>query len=283
MIRIGEKNSFIVVRKSDLGYMLSNKDEQLLMHFNQTNGQELETNSMIECFVQYDSKGRISATLEEPTVTMSMPGWAKVVEVNARLGIFVSIGTFKDILISKDNLPLNAKLWPEVDEMLYVKLIHNKGRLNAVLMTKNEIVELNPKVLNITVGSRVNAVVVRTTPNAVNAITLDDKTYIYISNKQFRGTYRLGQEVDVMIIGRHDDELVGSLNKVKEELVVDDEKIILNYLKEHDGMPYNAKTSAEEIEEVFHMSRKAFKRALGDLYKKREIYFEGENTFLNKE
>lgn len=282
MIRIGEKNSFIVVRKSDLGYMLSNKDEQLLLHFNQTNGQELEINSMIECFVQYDSKGRISATLEEPTVTMSMPGWAKVVEVNARLGIFVSIGTFKDILISKDNLPLNTKLWPEIDEVLYVKLTHVKGRLNALLMTKNEIVELNPNVPNITVGSRVNAVVVRTTPNAVNAITLDDKTYIYISNKQFRGTYRIGQEVDVMIIGRHDDELVGSLNKVKEELVVDDEKIILDYLKEHDGMPYSAKTSAEEIEEVFHMSRKAFKRALGDLYKKREIYFEGENTYLTK-
>jgi predicted RNA-binding protein (virulence factor B family) len=30
------------------------------------------------------------------------------------------------------------------------------------------------------------------------------------------------------------------------------------------------------------MSRKAFKRALGDLYKKREIYFEGENTYLTK-
>ena len=282
MIRIGEKNSFIVVRKSDLGYMLSNKDELLLLHFNQTNGQELEIDSMIECFVQYDSKGRISATLEEPTVTMSMPGWAKVVEVNARLGIFVSIGTFKDILISKDSLPMNAKLWPEVGEMLYIKLTHNKGRLNALLMTKNEIVELNPNVPNITVGSKLNAVVVRTTPNAVNAITLEDKTYIYISNKQFRGTYRLGQEVEVMIIGRHDDELVGSLNKVKEELVVDDEKIILDYLKQNDGMPYNAKTNAEEIEEVFHMSRKAFKRALGDLYKKREIYFEGENTYLTK-
>lgn len=282
MIRIGEKNSFIVVRKSDLGYMLSNKDELLLLHFNQTNGQELEIDSMIECFVQYDSKGRISATLEEPTVTMSMPGWAKVVEVNARLGIFVSIGTFKDILISKDSLPMNAKLWPEVGEMLYIKLTHNKGRLNALLMTKNEIVELNPNVPNITVGSKLNAVVVRTTPNAVNAITLEDKTYIYISNKQFRGTYRLGQEVEVMIIGRHDDELVGSLNKVKEELVVDDEKIILDYLKQNDGMPYNAKTTAEEIEEVFHMSRKAFKRALGDLYKKREIYFEGENTYLTK-
>ena len=146
------------------------------------------------------------------------------------------------------------------------------------IISEDEIVELNPKVLNVTVGSRVDAVIVRVTPNAINAITLEDKTYIYISNKQFRGTYRIGQSVDVMIIGRHDDELVGSLNKIKEELVVDDEKIILDYLKEHDGMPYDAKTSAEEIEEVFHMSRKA----LGDLYKKREIYFEDEKTYLNK-
>ena len=62
MIKIGEMNSFIVVRKSDLGYMLSNKDEQLLLHFKQTNGEELEINSMVECFVQFDSKGRVSAT-----------------------------------------------------------------------------------------------------------------------------------------------------------------------------------------------------------------------------
>ena len=47
-------------------------------------------------------------------------------------------------------------------------------------------------------------------------------------------------------------------------------------------MPYTAKTSAEVVEEVFHMSRKAFKRALGDLYKKREIYFDEENTYITK-
>ena len=86
-----------------------------------------------------------------------------------------------------------------------------------------------------------------------------------------------------MIIGRHEDELVGSLNKVKEELVLSDEVIILNYIKQNGGMmPYTAKTNADIVEEVFHMSRKAFKRALGDLYKKREIYFDEENTYLVK-
>ena len=282
MIKIGEINSFIVLRKSDLGYMLSNKDEQVLLHFNQTNGVELEEGEMVECFIQYDSKGRLSATLEEPTVTMSKPGWAKVVEANARLGIFVSINTFKDILISKDYLPQNAKLWPEVGDMLFVKLVMYKDKLNALIMTKNEIIELNPKVLDIKVGEFIDAHICRVTPNAINAIT-DNGNYIYISNKQFRGNHRIGEPVSVMIIGRHEDELVGSLNKVKEEMVVDDEKIILNYLKQNDGqMPYTAKTSAEVIEEVFHMSRKAFKRALGDLYKKREIYFDEENTYIVK-
>lgn len=282
MIKIGEINSFIVLRKSDLGYMLSNKDEQVLLHFNQTNGVELEEGEMVECFIQYDSKGRLSATLEEPTVTMSKPGWAKVVEANARLGIFVSINTFKDILISKDYLPQNAKLWPEVGDMLFVKLVMYKDKLNALIMTKNEIIELNPKVLDIKVGEFIDAHICRVTPNAINAIT-DNGNYIYISNKQFRGNHRIGEPVSVMIIGRHEDELVGSLNKVKEEMVVDDEKFILNYLKQNDGvMPYTAKTSAEVIEEVFHMSRKAFKRALGDLYKKREIYFDEENTYIVK-
>lgn len=282
MIRIGEKNAFIVLRKSDLGYMLSNKDEQLLLHFNQTNGQELEVNSMVECFVQYDSKGRLSATLEEPTVTISKPGWATVVEANARLGIFVTINTFKDVLISKDNLPLDANYWPEVGDKLFIKLILVKGKLNALLMTKNEIFEINPNIPDLEVGSKVTAYVVRSTPNAVNAIT-QDKNYVYISSKQFRGRYRVGQEVEVMIIGRHEDELVGSLNKIKEELVESDEQLILNYIKQNGGsMPFTAKTSAEEIEEVFHMSRKAFKRAIGDLYKKREIYFDEENTYLVK-
>ena len=274
MIKIGEINSFIVLRKSDLGYMLSNKDEQLLLHFNQTNGMELEEGEMVECFVQFDSKGRLSATLEEPSVTISKPGWATVVEANARLGLFVSINTFKDILISKDYLPQNAKIWPEVGDKLFVKLVIYKDKLNALVMTKNEIIELNSKVPEIPVGSTIDAHICRVTPNAINAVTLDGN-YIYISNKQFRGTHRVGEPVNVMIIGRHEDELVGSLNKVKEELVLSDELIILNHIKQNGGMmPYTAKTIAEVVEEVFHMSRKAFKRALCDLYKKRDIYFD---------
>ena len=282
MIRIGEMNACIVMRKSDLGYMLVNKEEQVLLHFKQALDQELEINSMVECFVQYDSKGRISATLEKPTVTMSKPGWGTVLEANARSGIFVSINTFKDLFISKDDLPQDARLWPEAGDKVFIKMFENKGRLNAKLVTKSDLLAINPEIPNVALGSKMDAYVMRSSNVAVNAIT-ENGTWVYISSKQFRGTYRLGQKVEVMIIGAHEDELCGSLNKVKEELVESDEEMILQYMRTHNNeMPYTSKSSAEVIEEVFHMSRKAFKRALGDLYKNRKVICEEDKTVLVK-
>ena len=277
MIKIGDKNSFLVMRKSDLGYMLVNKGEQVLLHFNQAMGKDFKENDIVDCFVQYDSKGRVSATLEEPSATISKPGWVKVVECNARLGVFVSINTFKDVLISKDDLPLNVNYWPHLGDMLYVKLFEKKGRLNALILSKQELIEINPILPDVKLGEKIKAHVVRASEYAVNAIT-DDLSYIYISSKQFRGAYHIGQEVEVMIIGRHEDELVGSLNKVKEEMVDSDSKVILNYLEKHKVMPYTSKTDASTIEKVFHMSRKAFKRALGDLYKNKKVLCTDEET-----
>ena len=282
MIRIGEMNAFIVMRKSDLGFMLVNKEEQVLLHFKQALDQELEINSMVECFVQYDSKGRISATLEKPTVTMSKPGWGTVLEANARSGIFVSINTFKDLFISKDDLPQDARLWPEAGDKVFFKMFENKGRLNAKLVTISDLLAINPEIPNVALGSKMDAYVMRSANVAVNAST-ENGTWVYISSKQFRGTYRLGQKVEVMIIGAHEDELCGSLYKVKEDLVESDEEMILQYMRTHNNeMPYTSKSSAEVIEEVFHMSRKAFKRALGDLYKNRKVICEEDKTVLVK-
>lgn len=281
MIRIGEMNQFIVLRKSDLGYMLTNKEDQILLHFNQTNNRELELNSMIECFVQYDSKGRISATLEEPSVTISKPGWAQIVEVNPRLGIFISINTFKDILISKDDLPQDVHFWPHVGEKVLVSLFLKKDRLNGRLLNKQEIIKLNGRVPKLELGSKINARLVRVSNNALNAVT-EELHYIYISSKQFRGIHHIGEEVNLMVIGFHEDEIVASLNKEKQEMVPLDEEMILAYIKKNGSMPYTAKTDSKTIEEVFHMSRKAFKRALGDLYKKHLVYFDDDTTYLVK-
>jgi hypothetical protein len=51
-----------------------------------------------------------------------------------------------------------------------------------------------------------------------------------------------------------------------------DEERILELLQEHDGyLPYHDKSDAEGIYAFFGMSKKAFKMAVGALYKKRQI------------
>lgn len=56
---------------------------------------------------------------------------------------------------------------------------------------------------------------------------------------------------------------------------------ILEALRHHEGfLPVNAKSPAEEIYNLFGVSRKKFKMALGLLYKKRKIKFTEDGTEL---
>ena len=59
--------------------------------------------------------------------------------------------------------------------------------------------------------------------------------------------------------------------------------MILSYLELHKKMPLDASSASESIEKTFQMSRKAFKRALGYLYKTRKITFVDGQTVLIKE
>ena len=51
--------------------------------------------------------------------------------------------------------------------------------------------------------------------------------------------------------------------------------MLLSYLKDHDGYcPLGDKSEAEDIKRTFEVSKKTFKRAVGDLYKRRLISVE---------
>ena len=87
----------------------------------------------------------------------------------------------------------------------------------------------------------------------------------------------------VTITKNVDGECYGTLNSRKEQMIDPDKEIILKYLEDHHGrMNLTAKSSSEEIEKVFKMSRKAFKRALGALYKERKVEFDEVRTYLIK-
>ena len=63
-----------------------------------------------------------------------------------------------------------------------------------------------------------------------------------------------------------------SLQLTGRRQTMDFSKTLLQWMREHDGhCPLSDNSSPEDIKQTFQVSKKVFKRAVGDLYKKRLI------------
>ena len=280
MIEAGKKNILKVIRKSDLGYMLSSGSDEVLMHYKQAN-RELNINEEVEVYIYTDKENRKTATMQEPILLMGKPNFASVVQVIPGIGVFVNNNTPKDLFLSKDYLPYDSNLWPIVGDVIFVELKMKKDALVVKPVNRFDIISLNKNVKYADLEKK-DAYVLRISEKGIGVIT-KDLIYVFVPNHQMRKKYRLGEEVNVTITKMVDKEAYGTLNEHKEILMDTDKEIILDYLKNHHGvMKLTAKSSSEEVEKIFGISRKAFKRAYGALYKEELISFDDEKTYLIK-
>ncbi len=280
MINIGEVNHLTVKRKSDLGYMITDGVEEILLHYKESKN-ELELNEEIDVYVYTDKENRKTATMSKPNLLINKPNFVSVVNKIEGVGVFIDNNTPKDIFISKDYLPYDLEKWPNIDDLLYCELKIKKNSLTAKPVNRFDITAKS-KNIKYAEKEQVKARVLRIADKGIGLISYD-LVYIFVPISQFRRKYRLGEEVEVTITKMLDTEAYGCLNEHKEILMNTDKEIILIYLKEHDNvMPLTAKSSSEDVEKHFQMSRKAFKRAYGSLYKEQLIDFDGNNTYLKK-
>ena len=117
MINIGKKNELTVLRKTDLGYMLSDGKEEILLHYREAL-KELEVNEKVEAYVYTDKENRKTGTLVRPHLLLDEHGFVEVVQVLESAGVFINNNSPKDILISKDNLPYDQEQWPVVGDKI---------------------------------------------------------------------------------------------------------------------------------------------------------------------
>lgn len=271
---IGEVNKLEVLRKTDIGYMLKSNSEDVFLHNNESNYLDLKEGDIVDAFLYFDQKGRLAATLKTPLLTINNYAVLEVVDSLRTLGVFLNMGINKDLLLSKDDLPVNRFEWPEIGDKLLVKL-QVKGKFVAKIVSPNEIEELN----NLEVGSSKDFYVQYIGAQGLNLVS-EDQDKIFVHNSMTRGNYRLGEKVNVTVTNHNDRGYTGSLIKQKELLRFDDADLIMNYLQINKRMQLTAKSSSEEIERYFDMSRKAFKRALGLLYREKKVDFTEHETIL---
>lgn len=262
--RIGCFNRLRVVSKVRMGVYLDGKDLDEILLPNRYVPGGLEVGDFIEVFIYLDSEDRLIATTETPLGTVGELAYLEIVSVNT-FGAFADWGLPKDLLIpfreQRDGLQPGRKA--------IVYIYFDKASERLVGSTKVH-KYINPKSVRFKVGTKVDLVI-------GNAFELG---YAVIINRQFVGAIyhneifqpiEEGQEVKGYIKqirpdGKIDVELQKSGLSAREQLADD----ILTQLKEAGGfLPLTDKSPPEEIYRRFKASKRAYKQAVGGLYKKR--------------
>ena len=283
-LHIGEISKFKVVRETNISYIITEihdqNEKEIFLHFNQST-RRLEPGEVIEAFLYYDNKHRLCATMEKPFLLKDQIGFLKVVGKKEHLGVFVDNNIAKDILVSKDDLPINEKGWPNEGDMLPVQLKIKTDSLVAKIITKKDLpaheskLEINKDAIGYVSAFSNSGIICFT----------KDYDYIYIHKSLVRKKYRLGEELTIHIINQNEHgDWNGSLIERKEKERLVDSDIILKYLMDFGGtLKLGNASTPEEIQKTLNMSKSAFKRAVGHLYKNRQITVDDNKiTLINK-
>ncbi|MEI4770746.1 S1-like domain-containing RNA-binding protein [Psychrobacillus sp. FJAT-51614] len=269
----GEIVKLKVQEKEGSKWILTHKQEEISLNASEA-PEDLQEDDTIEVFLFVDRRGNLSATTQLPTIQKGTYGWARVIKVTDKEGAFVDIGTSKEVQVKAEDLPKVKELWPVTGDHLYMTLRTDKdGELFGRLATEDRVEELYIDAPTTLLNKNLQARAYRLLPVGSFLLSVPENYRIFVHESERVEEPRLGQDLTVRIIDtKEDGSLNGSLLPRKHERLGDDAESIFRYLNDVGGrMPFTDKSTPEEIQEMFTMSKAAFKRALGKLMKEGKI------------
>ncbi|REB07789.1 DNA-binding protein [Sporosarcina sp. BI001-red] len=234
----------------------------------------LQVGDTADVFLFMNRRGELAASMQLPHMNMGTYGWARVLRVDDKFGAYVDIGAAFEVLVNKADLPHVRKLWPKIDDALYMTLRTDPaGTIFGRLATEERVLNVIGVAEQWRMNDNLTARPYRLLPVGAFLLSIPDNYRIFIHASEMAAEPRLGEELTVRIIDvQEDGTLNGSLLPRKQERLDDDAEMIYAYLQETNGkMPFTDKSTPEEIEEMFSLSKGAFKRALGRLMKDSKI------------
>lgn len=265
MIKVGDYNELKVLRAVEFGFYLDDGAEGILLP-KRFVPEGLKAGDEIKVFVYHDSEGRLIATTQHPKGVVGEIVKLKAVTVTNQ-GAFLDWGLMKDIFVPKSKQLSGMRQGAEYLVKIYVD--EQTGRVAAT-----EKIEPFLGNENLTVKEKdiVDLIVYRRT----------DIGYLVIINNKHTGVLHFNEIYRNIGVG---DKLKGFIKTIRPENKIDvaagkpgytrvedeAEKIVRLLTENNNYLPYNDKSDPEEIYSFFGISKKAFKMAVGTLYKQEKI------------
>jgi predicted RNA-binding protein (virulence factor B family) len=272
---IGKFNRLKVVKEFDFGLYLDGAElgEILLPRRYVPEGCKIEDD--VDVFIYFDSSDRIISTTEIPLAQVGEFAFLHVKTVD-EFGAFLEWGLMKDLLV-----PFREQKVPLTKGRSCVVYVFYDEKSNRIAASAKVEKHLNLTPPAYSVGEEVDLLIWKAT----------DLGYKVIINHAHQGILYANEVFQELAVGQ---KTKGFIKKVREDSKIDvglfpsgyantkqHSDSILSYIEQQGGYaPISDKTAAETIHSLFGISKKAFKRAIGDLYSQRIILIEKEGIRL---
>lgn len=267
MIKLGKKQRLIVQNIQREGAYLNTKkaeDRNVLLSKDEM-PKGLSTGDSIEVMVYINPDNKIVATTKEAKGEVGDIVKLPVVS-QTRIGIFLDWGLDKDLF-----LPFSETFGRVTEGQHYLVAIYldSSNRLCATMKLQKYLSTDSPYKENDTVSGTIYSI-----NHDIGAfVAVDDKYNGLIPKEELIGAYKIGDTIDARVFNVKDDgKLDLSLRGPAHLEMASDVNNILDKLKANNGfLPFNDKSSPDSIKKEFGISKGAFKRATGNLYKEQMI------------
>ena len=278
MATVGQINELEIIKETDIGvYLDGDSLGQIFMPFRYVPPGK-KAGDYVEVFVYFDSEDRIIATTDKPKATVGDFAYLKVIAVN-QVGAFLDWGLPKDLLV-----PFSEQKQTMVEGQSYVVSIFYDKETNRIAASS----KLN-KFLDQQPGRYHNGLEVD-----LLICDLSDIGYTAVINNQHWGVLF---DSEVYRSLRHGQKLKGYIKRIREDGKIDlslqqpgykkvttlSDKVLDELKKQGGYLPLSDKSAPEAIYKTFGASKKAYKMAIGALYKNRQITIEKDGITLIKE
>ena len=274
-VKLGDFNRLRVVREVDFGVYLDGGDEGEILMPSRYVRQGLAVGDEVDVFVYLDQEERIVATTERPFVRVGEFACLRVAWVN-KFGAFLDWGLMKDLFCPFGEQKKRMEVGSH--HIVHVHIDEESYRIVASAKVEHYLSqEMPPYRMN----EAVDLLVWQSTDMGYKVII--DNTYqgLVYANQVFRPIH-IGERLRGYISRvRPDGKIDVMLQPAGRRQTIDFADTLTDYLLAHDGIcPYGDKTPPEIIKEVFGVSKKTFKKAVGDLYRRHVIVIDPDGTHI---
>ena len=263
---LGKYNQLEVVKQVDFGVYLNGGDDGEILLPSRYVPEGCKPGDMLNVFIYLDNEERLIATTLQPKVQVGEFACLEVAWVN-EYGAFLDWGLMKDLFV-----PFREQKQKMQKGHRYVVHAHVDEDSYRIMASAKVERYLSKEMPPYQPGEEVEVMVWQRTDLGYKVI-VDNQFSGLVYQREIFKALEPGMKMSAYIRQvREDGKIDLTLQKDGLQKVGDFAEVLLQYIKDHDGYtPLNDKSAAEDIYDAFEVSKKTFKKAVGDLYKTRLI------------